>query len=329
MLASDFFLKAYDDGAVVVGDKSIAATSNKKNIWDGVNDSRVNLEDNVVREIPKNSHDKRKQELNTVTDSTNGSRNTHNISLKAEIIELRSSLAEERASKIDTVSNLESQLEESRQKIRRLLLENEVSIKNEVQSKNQLKLLQISHQETQTRYEENMKIAIKSADDVRDNLETLLKCEKKQRDKDVDSLRQQKIFFAKVIDNLRESKRIAELERDQTVSRLENDLAEMEVTVKQLKTKLDPPKSLIDNVRMNKSIKASSEWDKTQLLQSKEIVSLLIHEPIDTSTSTLNKSSLFKTHLSARSSQKKSSLNELISQLEASKKRLQTADEIS
>jgi len=106
-------------------------------------------------------------------DNSTSTHNAHNMYFKAEIVELRSNLAEARASKIDDLSKVESQVEESRQKIRELLQVKEISMKNEIESKNKLESLHITFRQTQSRYEENMKIAIKSADDVRANLERL------------------------------------------------------------------------------------------------------------------------------------------------------------
>lgn len=124
--------------------------------------------------------------------------NPRNISLQAEIVELRSKLAEACAVNINDCSALnasreveakrnlcqvENQLEESKQKIQQVLKERQILIQNETVSKNKLKSLQTTLQETQSRYEENMKIAMKSADDVRANLKKVERERYRDRDR--------------------------------------------------------------------------------------------------------------------------------------------------
>ena len=203
-----------------------------------------------------------------------------NLSLKAEIVELRSKLAESR----------------------------EISSKNEMESKNQLNSLHLTFRETRSRYEENMKIAFNSADMVRANLkrlgrersrdrlnssvyierinneliitkeesvqlklelsrvQNLAKSVKDQWEKDMDCLRKQKsecslcnettIYRQEIAIK---SERIAELNQYEIVSNLKKELEKMEATEEKLKEKIELQKSLIDDLNVEKLLKSSSK----------------------------------------------------------------------
>jgi hypothetical protein len=222
----------------------------------------------------QNNGDKNRHEEDT---SLSGN-TAQNLSLKAEIVELRSKLAESR----------------------------DISTKNDIESKNQLDSLHLTLRETRSRYEENMKISLNSADMVRTNLkrlerersrdrlnssvhiermndkliitreesvqlklelsrvQSLAKSDKEQWEKDC--LRKQRserslrdettIYKTKIAIKL---ERIADLNQYEMVSNLKEELEKMEATEKKLKEKLESQKSLTDDINMEKLLKASSK----------------------------------------------------------------------
>ncbi|KAG7362907.1 hypothetical protein IV203_026267 [Nitzschia inconspicua] len=113
-------------------------------------------------------------------------RNAQIISMKAELVELRSQLAEAHAINIDDSSSRnvvgdidelrkrvqrdESELKDLRQRNQEGFQERQDLMERERLLQNKLESLQTSSQETQSRLEENLMTALKSADDVRAEL---------------------------------------------------------------------------------------------------------------------------------------------------------------
>jgi chromosome segregation ATPase len=109
--------------------------------------------------------------------------NAQMITLKAEIVELRSQLAQAHAENIDDSATLhsmteiddlknklrrrETELKMLRQKNQEILQDRQVLMESEREWKKRLDALKVSSQETQARLEENLLNAMKSTDDVR------------------------------------------------------------------------------------------------------------------------------------------------------------------
>jgi hypothetical protein len=147
---------------------------------DEISTLQVSLETNVYNNGTRRQNDKRRNSSdasnNIVQKSSLGGSDNDNVNDDDPSLPKRSEDYEVTTANNDASRNLRQaniELEETKQVIQMLFQDLKISKQNESESRNKLKSSRLTLQKNQLRYEENMRIAMKSADDVRANLKKL------------------------------------------------------------------------------------------------------------------------------------------------------------
>ncbi|MGK3735317.1 MAG: hypothetical protein ACI8RD_002893 [Bacillariaceae sp.] len=195
----------------------------------------------------QDNNDKKRHEEDTLLSDNNA----QNLSLKAEIVELRSRYEENMKIALNSADMVRANLKRLERERCRDRLNSSADIKC------------INNELIRTR-EESVQLKLELS-----RVQSLAKNEKELWEKDMDCLRKQKSESSLRDETTNykteiaiKSERIAELNQYEIVSNLKKELEKMELTEKKLKEKLELQKALIDDLNREKLLKSSSKEDQ-------------------------------------------------------------------